>query len=364
MGGQKAASNMAAAFFPGPEIDVVFTWVDGADPAWLAAKRALQRKLFGGPGSGDGGAEQIRDDADNAARFRDNDELRYALRSLALHAPWVRKVHLVTADQKPAWLNDRAVNLVSHRDIFPADVPLPVFSTRPIEFCVHRVPGLAEHFIYCNDDFMLGRAVRPEEFFRPDGRPLLWVVKRGEKYMRKVRAKLKDPSSHASAVARAHKLIADRYGESFPYLVRHYPRSMVRSSAAALWDAFPEAVRATLNAPFRSPSDVSVTALYPLFLLTEELGEAKIINGPRQILDVLTGKGPAYMGASLGEENTLRKMRGIRLLRPRAFCINDAPGASVTNREALRAFLDGMFPDPCKYELPEKQGNTKFFREP
>ncbi|MCC8195025.1 MAG: stealth family protein [Deltaproteobacteria bacterium] len=342
--GKAAAEQDAAASSSPLAIDAVFTWVDGADPVWIENKGALRRRVFGKD-------RDTPDDADNAARFRDNDELKYALRSLALFAPWIRAVHLLTADQKPAWLNTRTVNLVSHRDVFPEDVPLPVFSTRPIEFCVHRVPGLAEHFLYCNDDFLLGRPVSPGEFFRPDGTPLLWVLKRGEGYMRKVAGKLGGPDSHASAIARAHALIRERYGRSFPYIVRHYPRSMVRASAYALWEAFPEAIRKTLHSPFRSPSDVSVTILYPLFLLAEGLGQAKVVNGPRQFFDVVTGRGPAYMGASLGEKNTGRKMRLIRCLRPRAFCINDAPGASGADRRGLRDFLDAMFPEPCKYEI-------------
>lgn len=335
---------MEASF---PAIDAVFTWVDGVDPVWRENKRMLRQKLFGA--SVDPTATH---DADNEARFSDNEELRYALRSLALFAPWVRTVHLVTADQKPTWLDTRAVNLVSHRDIFPADVPLPVFSTRPIEFCVHRIPNLAEQFIYCNDDFMLGRPVSPGQFFRADGRPLLWVLQRGEAHMRKVCAKLDSPDSHASAIARAHSLIRKRYGRSFPYIVRHYPRSMVRSSAASLWDAFPEAVNTTLHAPFRSPGDVSVTALYPLYLLAEGLGDVKVINGARQFFDVVSGRGPSYLGASLGEKNTARKMLAIRFLKPRAFCLNDSPGASDADRTALRAFLQSMFPEPCRYELP------------
>ena len=335
--------NIATDFSTGLEIDAVFTWVDGSDPDWLANKRTLQQKMFGK-------ADAVPRDADNTARFSDNDELRYALRSLALYAPWVRKVHLITADQKPSWLNTKTVNLVSHCDIFPEDVPLPVFSTRPIEFCVHRVPGLSEHFLYCNDDFMMGRPAVPEDFFTRDGRPLLWVIKRGTEYMRKLRARLDSPDSHATAITRAHGLIEERYGKTFPYIVRHYPRSMVRSSAASLWEAFPEAIRATLRAPFRSLTDVSVTILYPLYLLAEGWGEAKIINGSKQFFDIISMRGPAYMGASLGEKNTRSKMRAIRLLRPRTFCLNDAPGASDDDRLALQGFLAKMFPIPCKYE--------------
>ena len=342
-----AAANHPAAALSSPlAIDAVFTWVDGADPVWRENKRLLQQRIFGK-------GQKAPNDANNAARFCDNDELRYALRSLALFAPWIRKVHLVTADQKPSWLNTETVNLVSHRDIFPEQIPLPVFSTRPIEFCVHRIPGLAEHFLYSNDDFLLGRKVSPNDFFRPDGRPLLWVLKRGDAYMRKVTGRLDCPDSHASAIARAHAIIRDRYGKSFPYIVRHYPRSMVRSQAYALWDAFPEAIQRTLHAPFRSPSDVSVTNLYPLYVLAEGLGDAKIVNGLHQFFDVVMGRGPAYMGASLGEKNTWKKMRLIRCLKPRAFCLNDAPGASGADRQALSEFLNSMLPKPCKYEATD-----------
>ena len=332
-----------AAAFP-MAIDAVFTWVDGADPAWRESKRQLRQQFFGEKGA--------PDDADNASRFSDNDELRYALRSFAKFAPWVRKVHLITADQKPAWLNTETVNLVSHGDIFPEDVPLPVFSTRPIEFCVHRVPGLSEHFIYSNDDFMLGRPVSPEDFFLPDGKPLLWVLKRGPKYMQKLLKKLGSPLSHTSAVARAHKIITERYGMEYPYILRHYPKSMTKHSAAALWDAFPHEIKATLNAPFRSPSDVSVTMLYPLYAMAEGAGEARVVNGMAQALDFVCGKGVAHMGASIGDDNAVKKMQAIKRLRPRTFCLNDAPGASDADRAKLREFLAEMFPEQCKYEIP------------
>ena len=326
-------------------IDAVFTWVDGADPDWLEQKRLLRQKLFG-----DAGAPG---DADNAARFQDNDELRYALRSLARYAPWIRSVHLVTADQKPLWLNTKTVTLVNHRDIFPENVPLPVFSGRPIEFCAHRVPNLAEHFVYFNDDVMLGRPVCPEDFFLPDGTPLLWVVKRGKKSMEKILSRMNGPASRGSVVARAHAMIRERYGVTLPYSISHFPKAMTRASAFALWDAFPREIAATLASPFRSPSDIAVFILYPLFALAEGLGRARVINGLSQVLDIVSGRGMAHMGASLGDGNARGKMRAIRRLRPRTFCLNDAPGASEHDRRELRDFLAAMFPEPCKYELPE-----------
>lgn len=324
-------------------IDAVFTWVDGSDPVWLEQKRLLRQKVFGdAPAPGD---------ADNRARFQDNDELRYALRSLALYAPWIRTVHLVTADQKPAWINPATVNLVSHRDIFPDSARLPVFSNRPIEFCIHRVPGLAERFLSFNDDMLLGRPVSPGDFFLPEGGPVLWVIRRGKKTMDRRLSRLGSVASHASVIARAHELIRERYGLTFPYVVGHFPKAMTRSSVFALWDAFPAEISAVLRSPFRSPADIAIFILYPLYALAEGVGRARVVNGPRQLWDAVSGRGVAHMGASLSDRNMLEKMRAVRLLRPRTFCFNDAPGSSDDNRRQLAEFLASLFPQPCKYEL-------------
>ena len=60
--------------------------------------------------------------ASGRARYADRGELRYSMRSLHLFAPWVRRIHLVTAGQVPDWLDadHPRVNLVDHRDLFPA----------------------------------------------------------------------------------------------------------------------------------------------------------------------------------------------------------------------------------------------------
>jgi NAD(P)-dependent dehydrogenase (short-subunit alcohol dehydrogenase family) len=163
--------------------------------------------------------------------------------------------------------------------------------------------------------------------------------------------KTRKPLSHTSAVVRAHTIIAGRYGIEYPYILRHYPKSMTKRSAVALWDAFLHEIRATLNAPFRSPSDVSVTMLYPLYAMAEGMGKARIINGAAQVLDCISGKGVAHIGASIGDNNAAEKMKEVRWFRPRSFCFNDAPGASDADRATLREFLAEMFPDQCKYEI-------------
>ena len=139
------------------DIDIVGPWVDGGDPAWLAEKRKYRP---------DAGTD------DNVNRYRDWGLLPYWFRSVEKYAPWVRKIHFVTWGHIPSWLNTEnpKLNIVKHSDYMPEKY-LPVFSSHPIELNMHRIEGLAEHFIYSNDDLLFTAPCAPEDFFS-DGIPV------------------------------------------------------------------------------------------------------------------------------------------------------------------------------------------------
>ncbi|XP_044041995.1 N-acetylglucosamine-1-phosphotransferase subunits alpha/beta isoform X1 [Siniperca chuatsi] len=111
---------------------------------------------------------QSKQDEDvSASRFEDNEELRYSLRSVEKHAPWVRHIFIVTNGQIPSWLNldNPRVTVVTHQDIFQNHSHLPTFSSPAIETHIHRIPGLSQKFIYLNDDVMFGKDVWPDDFY-------------------------------------------------------------------------------------------------------------------------------------------------------------------------------------------------------
>lgn len=58
-----------------------------------------------------------KDDDIGANRFEDNEELRYSLRSVETHAPWVRHIYVVTNGQIPSWLNldNPRLTIVTHQ---------------------------------------------------------------------------------------------------------------------------------------------------------------------------------------------------------------------------------------------------------
>lgn len=137
------------------DIDFVVTWVDMKDPLWKKEFAKYSGKI-------DNSKNQYSE-----ARFRDYGLLRYWFRGIEKFAPWVRKVHFVTCGQKPAWLdeNNPKLHLVNHRDYIPERF-LPLFNSTVMEFYLHKIPGLAENFVYFNDDFYMTAPTSPERFFQ------------------------------------------------------------------------------------------------------------------------------------------------------------------------------------------------------
>lgn len=135
------------------DIDFVILWVDGNDPAWQAEKRKYQ-------------SDQTTEN-NSVNRYRDWNLLPYWFRAVEQFAPFVRKIHFVTWGHVPAFLNLDApkLHIVSHDEFIPEKY-LPTFSSHTIEMNIHRIPDLAEHFVYFNDDMFLLRPFQPENFFR------------------------------------------------------------------------------------------------------------------------------------------------------------------------------------------------------
>lgn len=141
------------------DIDIVVTWVDMNDPKW----KEEFNKYSDSPATEANGVVD--------ARFRDYGLLKYWFRGIEKFAPWVRKIHFVTSGQKPDWLDESnpRINLVDHKDFIPEEF-LPTYNSVVIERYMHKIPGLADKFVYFNDDFYMLRQIPEERFFK-DGLP-------------------------------------------------------------------------------------------------------------------------------------------------------------------------------------------------
>lgn len=139
------------------ETDFVVMWVDGNDPEWQKEKAKYD----------------VNANADGSLyRYRDWDLLQYWFRGIEKFAPWVRKIHFVTWGHIPKWLNteNSKLNIVKHSDFIPEKY-LPTFSANSIENNLHRIKGLADNFVFFNDDFYLIKKVKETDFFK-DNVPL------------------------------------------------------------------------------------------------------------------------------------------------------------------------------------------------
>ena len=70
------------AINPNEPVDAVVMWVDGSDPEFVDSQNYYLKA-------------NNRPIVNSAERHRDNGELRYVLRGLIHHTPWIRRIHVV-----------------------------------------------------------------------------------------------------------------------------------------------------------------------------------------------------------------------------------------------------------------------------
>lgn len=108
-------------------IDLVYLWVDGSDEEWLEKKQHYS-------------INDYTTEATDISRTKDNDELKFSLRSVDKYLPWINKIFIVTDKQIPEWLDtsNPKINVVFHQDFIPKDI-LPTFNSTVIELYLHKI---------------------------------------------------------------------------------------------------------------------------------------------------------------------------------------------------------------------------------
>ncbi|MEZ8310457.1 stealth conserved region 3 domain-containing protein [Vibrio splendidus] len=311
-------------------IDIVYTWVNSNDQNWKKKKDRFT-----------GTCHHLPEESDVASRFRENDELRYSLRSVLLNASWVRKIYIVTDDQKPDWFHefDDRVQLVSHREIFVDQDDLPCFNSHAIESNLHRIPGLSEHFLYFNDDVFLRSPVKPSDFFTPDGSQT--------KFFWSNQAFIPDSIDENSlpvdiAAVNNMSFLKDNYNYTSNRKFKHTPIVLKKSIIKELEKEHPEIFMTNSSARFRSNTDYSI-----LSALIHHYGCAKGYS--------IEGELP-YLYASFSDDLFEFKMNLLLLLKFKSFCINDVEVDTERFDYISRVFTKKMkllFPKASPYEVDE-----------
>jgi hypothetical protein len=320
-----AYSSSPRVRFPDLPVDVVYAWVDGDDPAWRRRRAAAAGVR----------AEPLEEGALEASRFRSRDELRYSLRSLSAYAAWVRHIWIVTDQQVPTWL-DRTVpglTVVDHRELF-SEHELPLFNANAIETRLHTIEGLSEHYLYLNDDMLLGRDVTKQDFFASPAVSKFFVSKQ----TLDPRTSRADATALISGRLFTQELIARQYGVTPLHLLRHTPYPQQRSLMYELEESFREHFTRTASSTFRSGDDI-----FPSNWLHFHAGYflGRTVPGPMD-----------YDYFSTDELATKPEVfERFANNRCQAYCLNDAgPAADNLSTEDLHRALDKLLPERSPFE--------------
>ncbi|SEB57774.1 Stealth protein CR1, conserved region 1 [Paramicrobacterium humi] len=308
------------------DIDVVFSWVDGSSVEYRRRRAARMAGVLVGEGD------------DSEARFRQIDELKYALRSIYMFAPWVRRIFIATDSPAPRWLKRHPrVMIVPAEKHFADPSVLPTYNSHAVESQLHHIPGLAEHFLYSNDDMFFGRQVSPSLFFSPGG-----VTKFVEARTR-IGLGDTDPtrSGYENAARVNRELLRGRFGKITTRHLEHCAAPLRVSVLNEMEQEFAEEFRRTAASRFRSATDISVTnSLYHYYALMTGRAVVQTQARVRYIETTLRSAAPAME----------------RLLRKRdqdMFCLNDGSKPEISDEERtenVTAFLERYFPFPAPWE--------------
>ena len=227
---------------------------------------------------------------------------------------------------------------------------------------IHRIDGLAEHFIYFNDDMFLIRPVRPETFFRnglpvvdgsedikvPSGKLLVWHAT----YFNNLgiinqhfdkRSSVK--KNRGKYINRAYSwkqnvktlFLEELYKKRFVgFGLTHAAAAYCKQSFEAVWDAEPEILQETSSHRFRTYTDVNQWLVLWWQIASGQFYPRKVDN-------------------ALFSANTWMTDKICQTICSQShdmICINDPDNPTdfeITSKKIQAAF-EAILPDKCSFE--------------
>lgn len=307
-------------------VDIVYLWVNGNDPEWRK-KRALFTK------------DHYSDEGmNNDARYADNSELKYALRSLDKFAPWIRKVFLVTDNQIPDWLevSNPKIKIIDHKEIISEEF-LPTFNSVVIEHNLYKIPGLSEHFLYSNDDMFFGKPVNKNDFFSTEGLPIIrlnrrffrktwtWIVKNILK---------KNISNYNVSIQKAAEIVERDFKKYIQDKPHHNIDAYRKTDYKHTFETFRKDLEPTLANHTRNDNDIQ-RVIYSYLPIIEKKCIKKYVT-----------RNTSYRCHIASKDAFINLEKRSPLL----FCLNDSQYSNDEDRLRLKDYLKKRFPYKSQFE--------------
>lgn len=309
------------------EIDLVYLWVDGNDPAWQAKRNAFT------------GITDENLPINCKGRYANNDELKYSLRSVEMYAPWIRRIFIVTDNQVPEWLDttNPKIKIIDHTEILPAE-SLPCFNSSLIEKYLYKIPGLAEHFLFANDDMLINQEVTSTTFFSQKGFP---IVRLKRKPLRKARWFWREQicrnplRNYSKKIHHSSLLVEKRHGIYITGMPHHNIDAYRRSYYQRLVEEdLRDEYSANDKSHIRNNNDIHRSVI-SYMSLAEKCGILRYVNREESML------------VRIHKEKDYKELQKNN---PLLFCMNDSEYATDVDRQRAAAFLKERFPNPSQFE--------------
>lgn len=302
--------------------DIVITWVDGATPD-MQAKRAYHLGTAQMP---------LHGNAINPHRWLCSDELNYCLKSIANNAPDIRRIWIVTDQQTPAFAGLSAefaakISIVDHREIFAGyEHALPTFNSLSIETFLWRIPDLAEHFIYFNDDVFLTSPAKFDDFFTDTG-----PVMRGKWVDFSHLPDCADSLSQAALLNHYNQIVSGHlagFTANHMFASAHVVHPMQRSIMAELFAAHQEQFERNSAFRFRSTAQFLPQSLHNHHCIQNGLGR---VHEVRDYIHVPANTSDHYTAQDITSFLNSTQRADIKFL-----CVNDLPAVERRFPDARR----------------------------
>jgi len=308
------------------DIDLVYLWVDGSDPEWLRKKQQAWNYY------------KADEPENSTGRYVSNDEIKYSLRSIEKHLPWIRKIFIVTDNQIPSWLNsdNSRIQIIDHKDILP-EIALPCFNSSIIEMFIYRIPGLSEKFLCANDDTFVNADLLQSFFFTEDGLPIIrFQYQFAHKTEIRLKKLLKIPiNNYRLSIYNSYNLIKNKYGKHYQGVSHHnidaYKKQIFKEVVEVV---FKDELSSVLPNHFRSPLNIQ-RIIFQLYALVTKQGYLKYVD--RKESCRIRVHNPDFMNL-------------ILKYKPSLFCLNDTEKATDDDRARIRPFLEALFPKKSSFE--------------
>ncbi len=265
------------------KIDVVITWVDGEDPKHQAKRESFLTKK----------KENRYKDVAGATRYNQVGEIYYCVASILRFASWVNKIYIVTDAQDPhvddfinKFFPDNKIpiELIDHKEIFKGyEEYLPTFNSLAITSMLWRIPGLSEQFLLFNDDVILKKEVKVEDFYVNEKSVLYgyWYNTLRTKYeiaLQTIGRRLVGKKSLISFKKMMYNAAKITNSSRFIRL-RHSPHTLRKSVFEKFYKENPNCLIDNIRYRFRNMKQYSSAELYYLLALKEDKVVLPLIKG-------------------------------------------------------------------------------------